>query len=391
MTGSAARVARNVLLVAVPFIVGIALGALFLGDFGESDDGPTGGTGGLPQINLGKAGTYLAIGDSYSAGEGLPDYEQGTQDLPAGDRCHRSPQYAFPLRLQSAFAFDTMIVHRACSGAEIQHVFSTVQEHSGTKNHLGLQIEPDRPGVPGTISDDLLLVTITMSGNDLHFADMLIFCATHSSCLDDEFQHTGLSLSEWAERGLDSIGKRLTELYETLRASVPADTRVLAVGYPGLFPEKIPSLLSNAFCHEILKVWGDPERAAIRDWNVRLNGKVHAAADVAGIEYVDVFPFFSQHETCGPAGPWIKFIGDPSHEERDGWFHPTRVGQYMMARVVACYLHVYRSYDEARAQDDADAIEMGNCVANVYPTVSSTSLPTPCVELQACAIEEELG
>ena len=366
--------------------VGVVLGLVLAPD---DDKQPPPPTGPLPRIDLGAPGTYLAIGDSYSAGEGLPEYDPETDDLPAGDRCHRSPQYAFPMRLQPAFEPQMTIVHRACSGAQIKHVFDEIQTHGSTPNHLGLQIEPgDETGTPGTIKDDLRLVTITISGNDLHFADMLIFCAKHSSCLDDEFE-SGMTLSQLAEVRLDTIQSQLTDLYRRIREIAPAGTRILAVGYPGLFPDHAPSLLSDPFCHEVLKLWGEPERDAIRDWNVRLDVRIQTAADAAGIEYVDVYPYFGQHETCGSAGPWIKFVGDPSRAERDGWFHPTRAGQYMLARVTACYLHVYRSPDQFAEQEAADAAEMSNCVSNHYPGVSSSSLPTPCTQLEACRIEDE--
>jgi len=42
-------------------------------------------------------GVYIAIGDSYSAGEGLPPFQPGTEDVPDGDRCHRSVSDGYPL------------------------------------------------------------------------------------------------------------------------------------------------------------------------------------------------------------------------------------------------------------------------------------------------------
>lgn len=341
----------------------------FVGRAGDDADGGS-ETPTVPKVNLGRDGRYVALGDSYSAGEGLPDYDPATDDLPAGDRCHRSPTWSYPALLQ--FVWQTELVHRACSGAIVSNVFDTVQTHSGTPNVQGHQVEAE------TFAGDVVLVTLTMGGNDLRFADMLIFCAKHTNCLGDTFDQ-GKPLESWANDHLDSIQTDLTDMYAKLRDAAPADARILVLGYPGLFPETVPPLFADPFCHEVMSVWGQSEREAIRAWNVQLNEAVREAAQASGIEYVDIYSYFSQHEVCGSAGAWIKFVGDPSRVERDGWFHPTRTGQGMMARILACYLHVYASAQEASQADATHLFELSSCVADRYPTEGANppvSVPT---------------
>src|SRR5687768_3136073 len=71
------------------------------------------------------AGQYVALGDSYSAGEGLTPYKPGTQDRDdGGNRCHRS-NHAYPVKVGAALAVEPVFV--ACSGAEAQHLFDSVQ------------------------------------------------------------------------------------------------------------------------------------------------------------------------------------------------------------------------------------------------------------------------
>jgi lysophospholipase L1-like esterase len=331
------------------------------------DDGPT-----IPTIDLGSGGRYVALGDSYAAGEGLPGYEPGSEDIPAGDRCHRSLEFAFPRLLRFRYPAETERLHRACSGAVVANVFETVQRHDGVPSSQGLQVGPE------TLSG-ARLVTVTMGGNDVRFADMLIFCAKHTGCTDDGFER-GETLAEFAERRLSAVGEDLTSMYTKLRAQTPGEARILVLGYPSLFPETIPTFGTHPFCRTVFKAFGESERTAIRGWNVELNEKVQAAAIAAGIEYVDVFSPFTGHEVCGSAGGWLKFVGDPSRQERDGWFHPTRAGQTMMARVVTCYWRVYGSRQEAINNDPADAFEMSACVADAYPTgdeVGPVSIPTP--------------
>lgn len=355
-----------VVAVVVALVVGIFIGTAL--DGGSEDGDATRAT--IPVINLGGPGSYLALGDSYSAGEGLPDYDPDTADLPIGDRCHRSLEYAYPLKL--VFADPTQRDFRACSGAVVKNVFRIPQSHGGQPISTGRQIEE------GTIEDSTLLVTITMGGNDLEFADMLIFCAGHSSCQNDTFEE-GLTLSDWAQAHLATIGKELEAMYIDLREQTPAQARILVLGYPGLFPQDAPSPFVKPVCSTVFAGFSDAEEEAIRAWNIQLNEVVHAATSRAGVEFVDVYSFFSGHEVCGRAGAWLKSVGNPSRVERDGWFHPTRTGQGMLARIVACYLDVYRASDEVAANDPADVFRLSSCVADNYPSDSaaSVSLPTP--------------
>ncbi len=54
-------------------------------------------TSGAPRAATGQRGTYVALGDSYSSGEGLGDWLSGTDTKTGSKRnqCHRSP-HAYP-------------------------------------------------------------------------------------------------------------------------------------------------------------------------------------------------------------------------------------------------------------------------------------------------------
>src|SRR4051812_3176431 len=76
------------------------------------------------QVMLSSPGRYVALGDSYSAGEGLPPYVTGTENVPEGDRCHRSdfgyPEQLKIVELDEAGAKKPVTPEfRACSGAEV--------------------------------------------------------------------------------------------------------------------------------------------------------------------------------------------------------------------------------------------------------------------------------
>ena len=283
-------------------------------------------------------GPYVALGDSYSAGEGLAPYEQGTQDLPAGDRCHRSASDAYPLLLR--LTDTTTLDFRACSGAKIVNVFDLVQDHSGVPDSDGLQAGP------GTLSPDVKLVTLTMSGNDLGFANVLGRCFTTTGCMEKPYLDQP-TLTAWLDNRLAQIGTQLLSLYQRI-ATAAQSARILVLGYPLLLPTNIPSALSHPLCHVLFNRLGNQERDQIRSYIGRLDDTIQTDAAQAGIEYVDTASLFSGHGVC-TGDAWIRFVGidirhlldsGVSHAISDGTFHPNGTGQTMFARIVSCFVQI---------------------------------------------------
>jgi hypothetical protein len=71
---------------------------------------------------------------------------------------------------------------------------------------------------------------------------------------------------------LEQLKADLIDLYPRLRQAFPK-ARILALGYPSLFPLKAPPLYKD---HGVLRTllfrrWTLPEREAIRDWGFNLN------------------------------------------------------------------------------------------------------------------------
>ena len=115
------------------------------------------------------------MGDSYSSGEGASDYEPGTDfddrddawpfndDEEAHNRCHRSGDaYARILGGNNAFAGGSTFV--ACSGSVISDL--------DNPNHKETGEEPQTDA----LGEDVSLVTLTLGGNDLGFADVVEDC-----------------------------------------------------------------------------------------------------------------------------------------------------------------------------------------------------------------------
>jgi lysophospholipase L1-like esterase len=268
---------------------------------------------------------YVALGDSYSAGEGVRPFSPDSRNLEdGGDRCHRSI-HAYPLRLQ--FTGPVERAHRACSGAETKHLYESVQLHGGQPVSLGRQAE-------GQLGSEVGLVTLTMGGNDAGFADVLVFCALRRSCLDDRFEGHD-TLVEWGEATLQEVADAIPAVYGRLRDDA-GNARIVVLGYPRLFSERSTE---RRTCIAYEALFSDRERDRLNQFAMRLNRVIEGAAVGAGLEYVELSYVFAGHEACAEDGAWLQFVSsDPGFQ--DGNFHPTRNGQTMMARTVACYLTI---------------------------------------------------
>lgn len=120
---------------------------------------------GVPIRTTEPGAKYVAMGDSYSSGEGNPPFEIGTDVGGASEnRCHRSSQ-AYPRLLQSSLNLGSMDFV-ACSGATTADVLGN---RSGPGNwNEGAQV--------GALSADTEVVTVTIGGNDAGFQEYLFGC-----------------------------------------------------------------------------------------------------------------------------------------------------------------------------------------------------------------------
>lgn len=271
------------------------------------------------------SGRYVALGDSFSSGEGAGGYQPGTDfddrdDLwPFNDgqeshnRCRRSANaYSQVLAAQNTFAAGTTFV--ACSGAVLADLSDPNRTNTG------------EPAQLDHLDDDVSLVTMTMSGNDLGFGAVLTDCVLNGQ--------RGVSLvSTCQERhqdriddALPRIGAALVEQYRQIAAEAP-NARVVIIGYPPLFEADADSYRNLLFVED--QVWMNEQAEA-------LNATLRAAALEAGVEFVDVTALFADHG-IGSDEPWFNDLdfGGPGLAPVDpGSFHPNGQGQAAIAEAV---------------------------------------------------------
>lgn len=271
------------------------------------------------------SGEYVALGDSYSSGEGAWDYEEGTDyddrvDLwPYNDheedrnRCHRSAHaYSQVVTGNNEFAGGSSFV--ACSGA--------VADHLDNPNHDNTGEDPQYDA----LSDETSLVTMTMGGNDLGFADVVTDCiingqrgvgpntcqAKHDQRIEDE---------------LTRLHDELVDRYREIKEKAP-NARVIIVGYPPLFVTDPSDNYGNLLFAED-QVW-------MNEVAGDLNAMLAAAAQEAGVEFVDPTQAFDGHG-IGSDDPWINDLdlGGPGFAiANPSSFHPNAAGHAAIADLV---------------------------------------------------------
>ncbi len=272
---------------------------------------------------------YVALGDSFSAGDGVAPYlrdgfaaSTGRQGVIA-NACHRSSR-AYPASVKRPG--DAKTVYAIASGGKPANQ-SGVNKYGSEKNVRSAggvswaswacsgattkNVLPKRlGGVPqsgiGRTQDrrtqldsaslaGASLVTITIGGNDVGFVDSLLFCAV-GNCNTRAFERERKAI-------IDKTQPKLEKVYRAIVAKAPR-ARILVLGYPQVFP----ATEAEQACPQLGLFAG--EQTMLRDLGAHLNDTIEAAVRaVAGsratIEFVPTANAFAGHEVCGQKGAWI--------------------------------------------------------------------------------------
>jgi hypothetical protein len=336
-------------------------------------------------LSVGDFGTAVGLGDSYSAGEGavpfdypsLPQPPFGFKGGTAGGRnqCHRSPYAYFPQLVGANGKFF------ACSGAILEDLFSA-NASAGNGAHSGgdplelAQIEHVTP------ADGL--ITLSLSGNDLGFAEVAEECVMSrngpqdgegglswnelgalnpiglpvTDCRFDEDRKVGDVIKRIYEAGLsdtEPTGTRNEQptLYDALRAlrTKAPRARILILGYPQFFGDPQNEYQQTLWKCGVARyhIGGVSVQPRLgfspgdRVWTDKMiaeaNAHIRAIATRFGAEYVDVTTAMKDHYMCSDNEPYIqpiyvawlfsgKILGDRAAQEAGAFSaHPSMEGQ----------------------------------------------------------------
>ncbi|MEV5612753.1 SGNH/GDSL hydrolase family protein [Streptomyces sp. NPDC052225] len=258
-----------------------------------------------PHLNTHK---YVALGDSYAAGIGIPD----NVGMPAG--CGRSNHnYASLTAKGIGFARFTDVT---CGGAKTVDM-TQPQTVTGGVN----------PAQLNAVTADTSVVTLQIGGNDIGFGEIIGTCASVSA--SDPFGdpchklYTAGGTDQLAGR-IDATAAKVASVVRGIRWRAP-HARILVLGYPAILPD------SGVGCFPTVPVaMGDAPY--LRDTQKRLNAMIAAQAGRNGARYVDVYGPSVGHDACQPTGRWVEGV-NPSTP-----FHPNAVGHEGMAAAVAAAL-----------------------------------------------------
>lgn len=219
---------------------------------------------------------YVALGDSYSAGNGAGNYISSSGD------CHRSNS-AYPA-LWAAAHSPSSFTFAACSGAVTTDV--TNSQLGGLNSATGL-------------------VSITIGGNDAGFADAMTTCVTGSDS-------TCVSRINTAESYIrNTLPGRLNTTYNAIRAKAP-NAKVVVLGYPDMYD------LSAWICIGL----SDTKHKKINEAADVLDTTIASVAASHGFSFGDVRSTFKGHELCSGDDYLHSLVISPSWES----YHPTATG-----------------------------------------------------------------
>jgi lysophospholipase L1-like esterase len=230
--------------------------------------------------------SYVALGDSYTAGPGIDAQQAGT------GLCQRS-DHNWPTLVAAATRLDLTDV--SCVGATTADLASTIAS--------------------GVLDTGARLVTVSTGGNDSGlFSSLITACAGG-----------GADCQAFVDSRVPGILAQtsgdIATLLDTVKADVPGAT-VLLVGYPRIAPE-------TGGCATI----GISDSGAVLSAETALDTSLAAAARRADVTYVSLRDASLGHDACAGSEAWTN---GRSAAPGDGiMFHPTARGMAGVADAVA--------------------------------------------------------
>ena len=306
---------------------------------------------------------YLALGDSFSSGEGDTDknpatdrkyYRQWTdvkEDKAKGapkEKCHVSTR-SYPYKLANWMGLGSgpsaAWASVACSGATVYDMnWDNSGGYEGQDSPLGRLHGYDNKGtlqkmalnemIPGRVKQiefvkkyQPKVITLTASGNDVDFGGKLETCVglfSPNDCMWAKVKNRSRLKND-----LKGQFDRLKSLYEELKAATNNRAKIYVLGYPQ-FINGAP----GAPCVSTFNL-NPREREMITNSVMYYNSVIRQAAKAAGVKYVDIENAFGNHWLCGDKDNHVTAITNifgANGNERQESFHPNSRGHADIAR-----------------------------------------------------------
>jgi lysophospholipase L1-like esterase len=259
------------------------------------------------------SGPFVALGDSYAAGNLIPAGPAGT---PAG--CLRSTHnYSGDIK---AMVGAGGYVDAACSGATTANMTQQQSTAAGTN-----------PPQFNALSAGDSIVTVTIGGNDVGFSTILKECVTLS--VTSPFgspcrRHYTAGGTDQLAAAVAATGPKVAAVLQGIRSRAPR-ARILLVGYPDILPNA-----GHGCWPAVPLAHGDTPY--LRATEVGLNSTLAKEAAANGATYVDTYTATIGHDAC--QRPGVKWVEGLVPTSRAYPFHPNQLGQQAMASQVLAAL-----------------------------------------------------
>ncbi|WP_181762589.1 SGNH/GDSL hydrolase family protein [Pseudarthrobacter sp. B4EP4b] len=277
------------------------------------------------------ANTYVALGDSFSSGEGAPEagkFIVGSDT--STDKCHRSVN-AYSYVDKTLPGMPSNYEFHACSGAIVRDFFTPFPTNH--TNRLGQPENPDESHAQlDWVGSTSRLISLTIGGNDAGFASVLSDCIWPSkkSCKEKYAAQVDQKIDTLAgvAGGPDTVKALFSALRE--KASI-SNAKVVVLGYPRFFPQDTKAACKLGVNY---KVFSAEDLNWINSEIWKLDVLLNLRAIEAGFQYVNVYDAFRGHELC-TKNPYMNTLVVPDVNQS---FHPNKQGQAALAATLKKYL-----------------------------------------------------
>jgi lysophospholipase L1-like esterase len=259
------------------------------------------------------SGPFVALGDSYAAGNLIPTSPTGT---PAG--CLRS-SHDYGADAAAALGM-TSYVDATCSGATTADMTQPEAVPLGT----------NPPQFDALAADDSV-VTLTIGGDDIGFLGILETCAKLS--LTDLFgnpcqRHYTSGGTDQLVAAIDAAAPKVAAVLQGIQSRAP-DALVLLVGYPDILP------ITGDGCWPLVP-FAHGDVPYLQGIEVDLNQMLARTAAANGATFVDTYQATIGHDAC--TGASTKDVESLVPTSLAYPFHPNQRGEQVMAEQVEAAL-----------------------------------------------------
>jgi lysophospholipase L1-like esterase len=220
------------------------------------------------------ADSYVALGDSYSAGN-------GANSTNLDSSCNRNT-YSYPYLLSQQKGLALTFV--ACAGAVTSDVINSQSNSLSTSTRL---------------------VTMTIGGNDIGFTSLILACTTLGCASQIASSQNQINTQ---------LPAKLDATYAAIRSKAP-NARVVILGYGNPFASPPRTCLAATGV-------SSDEETRLSALVGSLDSTIQSRAQAAGFSYANVNPYWSGHDVCA-SNPFTN--GLTLFHTADS-YHPTRNG-----------------------------------------------------------------